>query len=346
MNYFFAYITSILIAIAVLPIIIRFCYSKNILDETGERKIHHKALPVLGGIGVILSSLLSFLLWSSSVFETEMLYFLCAAIVLSLAGIADDIYVLKPGHKFFMQLLAAFILVIPPDFRIHGLHGWLGIYQLQPLVSIIFTMAVIISLVNAWNFIDGMDGLATSLALTSCIGSLVFFSFSHHEMMMILVICLIAALMVFLHFNIQPAKIFLGDNGSMFIGISMALMTIVVLNTTSVGKTIEGVSLAMLALNIGFIPFADLIFVCLLRIAQRKMPFTADEQHLHHQLLQKGWSQKKILSVLLAIQMVCIAISFIALNPELMMSVLFILFLVVRIMLHQSVRKQHNASLN
>ena len=285
---------SFLITFFAIPVIIQVARQKKMFDEPDERKVHKMVIPTLGGLGIFAGFILATLLgvpWGSPEFQ----YFVAAAIVIFFLGIKDDILVLSAAKKFIGQLVAAGIIIQFGGVQITNMHGFLGIGEIPPMASIVLTLFTVIVITNSFNLIDGVDGLAGSLGLLTAILFGSYFLYVGQLMFAVMAFSLAGSLVGFLIYNFSPAKIFMGDTGSLLIGLINSIMVIKFIN-------IAGAADAKLPLEaapaIGFailiVPLFDTLRVFGQRILDRRSPFSPDRSHVHHFLLELGFSHKMV----------------------------------------------------
>jgi UDP-N-acetylmuramyl pentapeptide phosphotransferase/UDP-N-acetylglucosamine-1-phosphate transferase len=226
-------------------------------------------------------------------------YLLASSVVVFLLGIQDDILFLSPIKKFIGQLIAIFILVQQGHFQLFSLHGFLGIFELNKIASLVYTYLTILLIINAYNLIDGVDGLAGTLSLISSVFFGVVFLINNDLVFAALSFSIASALSAFLVFNYSPPKIFLGDTGSMVIGLMNAVLVIHFISLeTANGVVFHSDSVPAIGLAVLFIPIIDAIRVIVVRIYKHKSPFVGDRNHIHHLLLRKGYSHMKVTFIL------------------------------------------------
>src|SRR6185436_14742924 len=163
---------SFAITFLAIPVIISVAEMKKLYDVPDERKIHHSPIPSLGGLGIFAGFVMASLLTISFGVAPEFQYFIAAAVVIFFLGLKDDILVISPVKKFIGQVLAAFLIIYKGGIQIRSMHGFLGIYELPEMFSLILTYFTVIVIINSFNLIDGVDGLAGSLGFmaTSILG--------------------------------------------------------------------------------------------------------------------------------------------------------------------------------
>ena len=291
-----------------IPIIIKVSEMKKLFDEPDERKIHVDPIPSLGGLGIFAGFVFACLLSISFTLAPEMQYYVAASLVIFFLGIKDDILVLSPIKKFIGQVLAAFIIIFKGGVQIKSMYGFMGIWELPEMFSLLLTYFTVIVIINSFNLIDGVDGLAGSLALVSTTMIGIYMVMANQPSYAVLAFSMAGSILAFLIFNFQPAKIFMGDTGSLLIGLVNAILVIKFINVASAPSAIAPISAAP---AIGFalliFPLMDTLRVFAIRIFQRRSPFSPDRNHIHHLLLDKGCTHRTITLLLTGISLVVIA---------------------------------------
>ena len=312
-----AILAPVLLSLRMYPVIIYLVKSKNLMDEPIDRSTHTAKTPTLGGVGMFISFSLALIglgmvLDLSQADLIKLLSVLAASITLMFLGIKDDLLGLAPKKKFLIQILAALMVIVLTDVRIASCYGLLGLEELPYLVSVVFSVFVFLAVINAFNLIDGIDGLAGTIGIivTATFGS--FYLLNERYLMVIISFALIGALLGFLRFNLSTRrKIFMGDSGSMFIGFLLAYQAISFLEFNATTVTPYTLNVApIMAMAILSFPILDTIRIFAVRIAQKRSPFSADRNHIHHRLLALGLSHKKATLTLGIINILVIALAF------------------------------------
>lgn len=286
---------SFTITFLAIPAIITVAESKKLFDVPDERKIHQAHIPSLGGLGIFAGFMLACLLSIHLSNSPEFQYFLAAALVMFFLGLKDDILVISPIKKFIGQVIAAFLIIYKGGVQITSMHGFLGINELPEMFSMILTYFTVIVIINSFNLIDGIDGLAGTLGIISA--ALFGFYFLRTDMVpyAILAFSLAGSLMAFLIFNYHPAKIFMGDTGSMLIGLVNAVLVIKFIDVAQApGMAMPVYAAPAIGFTILLIPLLDTLRVFGIRIFHQRSPFSPDRNHIHHLMLDKGWSHNTI----------------------------------------------------
>ena len=306
-------LVAILVTFILLPIIIKVSKSIDLLDIPDRRKVHSVSVPSLGGIGIFVGFILSVGIALSFTAMAEMKFFLAGIVITFLLGVRDDISSLQAKQKVSVQLLCACLMVYFAGVNLRGLYGIFGVESLPYGLSEILSVFVIMAMTNSYNLIDGIDGLAGSVALIvlSFFGWL-FFQFGE---IALATVCFSfsGALLAFLFFNWFPAKIFMGDTGSMMLGFVISVLSIQIMNKASGFQVSDFVRIdAPVGLAVGalILPIYDTFRVFIIRIANGKSPLAPDRNHIHHALLKLGLNHAKATSALLLVNCVVLGISF------------------------------------
>ena len=294
-----------------IPAIIQVAKNKKLFDEPDERKVHKTVIPTLGGLGIFAGFIIATLMGTPPAMAGVLQYFAAALLVIFFLGLKDDILILSASKKFIGQVLAAAILIKFGGIQITNMYGFLGIHELPHLVSVILTLFTIVVITNSFNLIDGVDGLAGSLGLlTSIVFGLYFFQ-AGQVLYAVMALSLAGSLIAFLIYNFHPAKIFMGDTGSLLIGLLNSIFVIKFISVAA--NPAWGVPLTS-APAIGFailiVPLFDTLRVVGLRIINRRSPFSPDRNHIHHFLLELGLSHQKIAVTCLGVNISFIALAY------------------------------------
>lgn len=293
-NIIFSSTLSFLITFFAIPVIIQVAREKKMFDEPDERKVHKMVIPTLGGLGIFAGFILATLL-NVPLNNPEFQYFVASAIVIFFLGIKDDILVLSPAKKFIGQLVAAGIVIQLGGVQITSMHGFLGINELPPMVSVLFTMFTVVVITNSFNLIDGVDGLAGSLGLLTTIIFGSYFLYVGQLMYAVMAFALAGSLIGFLVYNFSPARIFMGDTGSLLIGLFNSILVIKFINIAgSPGSKLSFEAAPAIGFSILIVPLFDTLRVFSLRISEKRSPFSPDRNHVHHFLLDLGFSHKMV----------------------------------------------------
>lgn len=286
-------LTSFGICFFAIPSIIKVAEIKNLFDEPCDRKRHAENVPTLGGIAIFAGFIFSITFWANQNQIIEMQYIIASLIILFFMGIKDDIVNLVAHKKLLGQILAASILVFYADIRLTSLFGLFGLFQIPYWASCSLSLVAIIGITNSFNLIDGIDTLAGSIgSLASLVFGTWFFLAGNYQYA-VASFSMLGALMAFLYYNKTPSSIFMGDTGSLVLGLVCSILAIkfVEYNRAYIGpEQFQVLSAPAVALSILIIPIFDTLRVFFLRILQGKSPLSSDRNHIHHILTDIGFS--------------------------------------------------------
>lgn len=302
---------AFLITFFAIPVIIQVAKDKKLFDEPDERKVHKAVIPTLGGLGIFAGFIVATLMGVPLGITTELQYFAAASIVIFFLGMKDDILVLSASKKFIGQLIAAGILIKFAGVQITNMHGFLGVYEIPHYASIALSLFTIIVITNSFNLIDGIDGLAGSLGFLTTIVFGTYFYYIGQMAYAVMAFALAGSLISFLIYNFSPAKIFMGDTGSLLLGLINSILVIKFINlagNSSVSFPLE--SSPAIGFAILMIPLFDTLRVFGLRILDRRSPFSPDRTHVHHFLLDIGFSHRKITLSCVGLNILFIAMAY------------------------------------
>lgn len=308
------FLTSLLMVSFSIPSIINLAFKKRLFDSPAEsRKIHKRIIPNFGGIAIFTGFLFSCSLFIKAELLPEANVLMAGGLILFMVGLKDDIVGLGPMIKFLAQFISAFIIAVIANIRLTDLHGFLGAGELDYYVSTIITIILIVGVVNAYNLIDGIDGLASSLGVILSLFYAYMFWHSGNIGWSYLSIALTGSLIGFMFFNVTPAKIFMGDCGSLLLGFLAVVLSIKFIDVSGSQQLVFG-SAAIessigLVLAILIIPIFDTLRVFTLRIIKNTSPFKADSNHLHHRLLFLGLSHMQSTLVLAIVNVLFIVMA-------------------------------------
>src|SRR6185436_1750132 len=300
---------SFIISFLAIPVVLQIAEQKKLYDVPDERKIHTHAVTSLGGVAIFSGFLLAALLSIQGYLNPEFQYFFAAALVIFFLGLKDDIIVLSASKKFVGQMIAASILIHLGGIRLDSMHGLFGFDQLPEGFALALSYLTIIVVINSFNLIDGVDGLASSLGILTMLIFGTYFFMIGQQAYALMAFALAGSLVAFLIFNHHPAKIFMGDSGSLMIGLVNAILVIKFINVASdPTNAIPIGSAAAIGFSILIVPLTDTLRIFAIRISKGCSPFTPDRNHIHHLLLNLGFGHAAITFIC-----VCINISFVML---------------------------------
>ncbi len=337
-------IIAYLITYFLLPLIIRIAHDNKLYDIPDERKIHSHEVSSLGGIAIFSGLIISLLLVSDGDYNSEMQYFIAAFFVIFLVGVIDDIFCLKAWKKILGQLVVTAMLTFKGGLMITNLHGFLGIDELTRIESIYTSFFTILLLINSFNLIDGVDGLAGSLGFIACLFFGTFFFINNNFSYAVLSFSMCGALLGFLMYNFPPAKIFMGDSGSTLIGLMCAILAIKFIENTAIQSDFGSHAVPAIAFGFLLIPLMDVLRVFALRIAKKQSPLAPDRNHLHHLLQNKGFSHTEVTITLVSAQFLFAGFTFLIqkLDLHLIIAIQFILYFGLAFMLKRFIPIRKN----
>jgi len=291
-NVISGFLVSFIVTYVSIPVIIKIARIKKLVDIPDSRKIHKAPIPSLGGFGIFAGFILALLVAVPFASASGLQYFAAAAFIIFLVGLKDDVIIITPLKKLMGQLAAAFIIVYKGGIRIDSFHGIFGIHELPYAISLFLTYFAIILIINAFNLIDGVDGLAGTLGIVSSLLFGIYFYFAHETLYAVMGLSLVGALSSFLMFNYTPAKIFMGDTGSMLVGLVNAILVLHFIKIADApGALLPVLSAPVIGCAILSVPLFDTLRVFTIRIfLHRRSPFSPDRNHIHHLLLDCGFS--------------------------------------------------------
>lgn len=274
----------------IIPFIKKIALHIGAVDEPGGRHIHNKVMPKLGGLAVFLGFLFGYMLFCNQ--TPQMISILIGSIIILIVGIFDDIKRLPASVQFVGQIASACVVVfygniVMQDVSAYGIYLNFGMFA--PIITIIF----IVALMNCLNFIDGLDGLAGGIATIFFVTISIIISYTgiYNGLDASLSLIMIGATLGFLIHNFHPAKIFLGNSGSMFLGYMISVISLLGFKNVTITSFI--IPVLILA-----IPILDTLFAIIRRILKGENPTQGDKKHLHHQLLQMTSSQVKTVLII------------------------------------------------
>lgn len=281
--------TSFFLAVLILPPVVRVAKKIKLFDRQTGRKIHKSKIPPVGGVAFCTAASLAFLLNSENFDIDSKKYVFAASFFLFFIGLLDDIIDIPAKKKFAIEAIIFSILIVLGNYRITSFDGLLGIGEVGYLPGFIITLVFILGTVNAWNLIDGIDGQASGLGIQASLFFGIWFSAAGHPTLAILAFSLSGSLAGFFLFNVygKKFKVFMGDSGSLVIGLILSVLAIRFMNLSSgTAGTIHFNSPPAVAFAVLFIPLFDMVRVIVVRILKGTTPFFGDRNHLHHKLLK------------------------------------------------------------
>lgn len=309
-----SFITAFALTYFAIPPIIDIARVKHLFDVPGERSSHKVATPSLGGVAIFAGSVFSIVLWTPFQDFANLQYILGAFLILFLIGVKDDISPVSPSKKMIAQLLAAAILIFRSNIRLEGMYGLLGFHnELGAGAFILLSFFTIIVIVNSFNLLDGIDGLAGSVSALIMVTFGVWFYLTGHVDLSTVAFASAGAVAAFLRYNYSPARIFMGDTGSLFIGLVAAILSIRFINfnyALEAGHPYKFDGTPAVAIGVMMLPLFDTLRVFITRIFRGHSPFHPDRRHIHHMLIDFGMTHLQATAVLVFIQLLFTVLAF------------------------------------
>jgi UDP-GlcNAc:undecaprenyl-phosphate/decaprenyl-phosphate GlcNAc-1-phosphate transferase len=296
-----------------IPSIVNTSRLKNLCAVSNGRTSHKSPVPNLGGIAVFGGFVFAAVIFGGTYFKSELQYILCGLTIIFFLGIKDDILIIDPWKKLIGQILAIGIVAVFADIRIIDLHGFFGINKIPYTISVLFTIFSFLVIINGFNLIDGIDGLASGIGIVTSFVFGIWFWKTRNIDYAILCFSLAGSLLAFFYFNVfgKKNKLFLGDTGSLVIGFVLAISAN---RFTQLDTMANGVlyiqSAPAVVIGILILPLFDTLRVFIIRLIQGKSPFTADRQHIHHHLLQLGITHLQATLILISANLVFVALCY------------------------------------
>lgn len=285
---------SSVVSFIAIPSIMFVAKERHLYDDLqSHRKEHDHGIPRLGGVAIFCSFTIVSLLFAKydAFLPTNIL--LTSCIILFAVGLKDDLAGAGPGTKFAMQFLVATILVLMGNVRLTSLYGVFDVGEIPFYVGVVISIIIIMFIVNAFNLIDGIDGLAGTIGLVVNLTFAVLFIHMGQVELASLAFSMVGALTGFLYYNYSPAKIFMGDTGSLLIGLLSVVLAIKFIELNKYDSSTHHptfFSAPAIAVAVIIIPLFDTFRVFSLRILKKQSPFKADRNHIHHRILRLGFS--------------------------------------------------------
>lgn len=292
-----------------IPSIIEVARAKHLFDEPNGRTSHLVSTPTLGGMAIFAGFIISGMIFINISRIGYIQYVIAGSIIIFFLGLQDDILSLSPLKKLLGQIVAVAIIIVLGDVLLTDLHGFLGIHKIGYVSSAFLSLFVIIVTINAFNLIDGIDGLAAGVGILAVGFFGIWFFLVGHIELAVLSAALVGALAAFLRYNVfsKKNKIFMGDIGSLTLGFFVAVLMIR-FNEINVGLQSPYAIQAtpVVTLGILILPMYDTLRVFTIRVARGHTPFNADKLHVHHKLLALGMSHRRATAMLLLVNILFI----------------------------------------
>lgn len=283
----------LIIVACIIPFVKKIAIHINALDIPDERKVHTKPIPRLGGLGIFMGFLSGYMIFGQN--TVQMNSILIGSFIIVLTGMFDDIKPISAKAKLFGQILAACVIVfygniLLNNLTVFGLDISFGVFA-YPI-----TVLFIVACTNIINLIDGLDGLSGGISSIFYLTTIIicFFQGRYTELELVLALIMLGSTLGFLVHNFHPAKIFAGDSGALFMGFSIAVISLLGFKTTAITSVF--IPLMILA-----VPILDTLFAIIRRLLNHQKISAPDKQHLHHQLLKMNFSHRNTVLIIYGI---------------------------------------------
>lgn len=293
----YIFIISLFTAMIMMPFLQRWAIDTGAVDIPDARKVHHRAVPRIGGVAICMAWLFSLLVYVDMAREVRGI--LAGSLIIFLTGLIDDLYGLTPKKKFLGQIIACIVTIIVGHITINSLGDLFGfgLITVPPVLAAPFTILAVVGIINAFNLMDGLDGLAGGISTIALTAFMILGYLTGNMLMLALCAALLGGVLGFLKYNIHPAQIFMGDTGSLLVGFVIAFLA--VLLTQSPGAQVQ----PLVPFVILGLPIADTIRVMSSRMLQRKSPFSPDKTHVHHRFLDLGLNHRYTVIIIYGISL-------------------------------------------
>jgi UDP-GlcNAc:undecaprenyl-phosphate/decaprenyl-phosphate GlcNAc-1-phosphate transferase len=295
---------SLILALLLIPVIKNMVVKVGLIDKPNARKVHSIPVPLAGGISIAVTTIIALILNPQFVHGIDKnIIWLVGAIIMLVVGALDDRFDIKPIYRLTIQMSCA-LAVAYSGIRINSFYGLFGIETMPVFAQYGLTIIVITGVVNAYNLMDGIDGLMGGLSLVAAsVLGIISYQLNQTELT-ILCLTLIGSVVGFLKHNLSRKKIFMGDAGSLFLGFAFVVMAIKLLNVTDAHSTAESLKVLLFVTGIFLVPVLDSLRVYRARIKKGTSPFKADRTHIHHLFLFLGLTHRR--TTFLIIMLACL----------------------------------------
>ncbi len=351
-----SFLFSALCGFVTIPWILNFCKEKQLYDIPNGRKIHKNVIPRLGGISFLPSMFVAFLATtltyntftgvSEVTFSLWSLYFFVSLMLIYLVGFVDDIVGLSAKVKFFVQIVAACLLPLS-GLYLNNFYGLFGVHEIPYYIGAPLTVFLVVFITNAFNLIDGIDGLAAGLSFIALAGFLLCFMTEELWLYCILIAGLMGVLAAFLYYNLygdaeKNRKIFMGDSGSLTLGFIIGFLAMKY-SMDNPNVMFWRPDCMLLSYSFIIVPVFDVIRVSSQRFFHHIPVFTADKNHIHHKLMRAGMTQRQALVTILSLAVTLILINVMLTNnlsTEMIVGIDIIVWWIFHAVVNHVIRKK------
>jgi UDP-GlcNAc:undecaprenyl-phosphate/decaprenyl-phosphate GlcNAc-1-phosphate transferase len=283
------YVMAFVLTLIFIPPVIFMVKRLKLFDRPNARKEHLVPTPTFGGISIFAGMMVSLLFWFKFNNHPSIITFFLSMVLLFGVGVMDDLKDLAARYKLIIEAGLASLLAVS-GIRITSFGGLFGINELHIVAQYLITVVTIVGITNAFNLIDGIDGLAGGLGFMSLVTLGIFLTISKDLNYAMIAFALAGALLGFLYFNFNPARIFMGDTGSLVLGFVIAVLCVQLMKVNSIHPLPVVPNIYVFTLGIVMIPVFDTLRVFGTRIWKGRSPFSADKTHIHHLITNKGFT--------------------------------------------------------
>ena len=283
------FFSAFVVTLICIPPIISLIRKYRIYDMPDARKEHSAPIPTMGGIAIMAGMMMALTLWFPFTSEIPQISFFFSILVLMALGILDDLKDLSAKYKFVIQTGLACIIALS-GIRITSLGGLFGINEIPVSLQYTFTVLAVVGITNAFNLIDGIDGLAGGISFMSLVTLGIFLTMNGDFNTALIAFSLAGGVLAFLYFNFNPARIFMGDTGSLVLGFTIAVLGIRLMQVNNASAAPVLPHAPVFVTGLVLIPVFDTLRVFMIRIWKGRSPFAADKTHIHHLLTTQGFS--------------------------------------------------------
>lgn len=327
LNIIIAFVMSFVLSLLVTLQVIRFSQRSGLGDKPDEgRKIHTQNTPNLGGIGIFIATCVTYFAFCdySNAIRPDKLF--AISIFLFFVGVLDDLEPITAFKRLLIEFICAFFIIYITDIRLTTFWGVFGIEDMPITLSYILTSIFIVGCINAYNFIDGIDGLLGSIALLGAVCFGFIFNLYDEWLWTLLCIAMCGALLGFLFFNWYPSKIFMGDGGALFIGTIFACFAVRTMQLPPISTDYLTINMPhTIAFSLVAVPIIDMVTVFILRVSHGYSPLKADNRHSHHRLINMGLNHDKSTLVLMLANISIVVFAFFIQNTGALRSFIFLI---------------------
>ena len=313
------FVTSFAFTYLAIPPVIKIANERHLFDVPGERSSHFVATPSLGGVGIFMGILIALFVWVPFANHQFLQYLVGALFIIFVVGLKDDLEPMDAKKKLIAQMITAFLIVYACDIRIESMHGLLGFHSDFPYwFSLLVSGFTVLVIMNAFNLIDGINGLSASIGILVSTTLGIWFFNTEQPAFAILSAITTAAYLAFLRYNIMPpTRTFMGDTGALILGTITATLVIQFITSNAalnIGHKFYLQSIAAVSMTVVVVPLFDTLRVFATRMARGHSPLMPDRRHIHHLLVDYGFTHAQATGVLVTFNAGMILFAFIGQN--------------------------------